>query len=170
MAKDSIMHLPADLRRAAHRLISLARASNNRGHSDPLSAALAKLAEDDAELVAAEKQWWTDVSDVLMPLLIQVVGKSRARAVAAALDEISGELAKTTGEARGDDLAGELVSRGVVTKAEYAQLDRHNKQVLHHNTLNPLSRIVHASWEQLAADGLAQGDAPGIIKLSIRDD
>lgn len=85
------------------------------------------------------------------------------------MDEIAAELAAATGEVLGDDLAGELVRRGVLTEAEYAELDVHNTRLLHHNSLNPLSQIIHATWGQLAADGLVQGAMPAVIKLSAHE-
>lgn len=169
MAKNAIMHLPADLRRASHRLISLARASHHRGRSDPLTAALSALAHQDAELLASERQWWDAASAALLPKLVQVVGASRAQQVAAAMNEIAVELTGATGEALGDEFARELVGRGAVTRAEYEELDRHNKLQLNRG-LNPLTQIVHAIWPLLEADGIVNGTMPAIIKLGAQDD
>ncbi len=134
-----------------------------------MTSALSELAGFDTELVAAEKQWWSSTSDALTPALVAVVGASRAQAVAAAMNEIAAELATAAGEVVGDDLGHELISRGVVTETEYEALDQFNKQQLHDEKLNPLTRVIHATWDLLKAEELAEGEPPAITKFSVRD-
>ena len=160
-----IRHLPAGMRRAAHRLVPLARQAKARGHPDPLAAALLALDGVDGELLAAEQRWWADAHAALTPQLVEMVGEARAEQVAAAVGEAVDELYASEGEVLGGDLYGRLVDMGLLSAVEAAELDRRSLAHLGKAEMNPLTSVVRAVWEPLKAERIVDGDMPEAIRL-----